>query len=299
VTNTTTEFWSLTDPTGTDRSLQDYAWNIQKWGGARDSVPPVRGADVVIPYRPGQLHMDKLPDSQVISLGMTVQGSNSAGARNTTRGPRGQFRDNWRALRNLLWQQQTQYTLTKRWLDSTGTLQTASAKCEFAGGLGLTTVSEYNGTFSVDLLLADPFFYGAQQTIAFDSSLGTTGSNPATAVTTYTGPILGDYFAQRVTIAATPKSATDVTNPRIDNIATNPDSWWLLGKTVLGASSLTIDLVEQSAVDGTAEAARYVQHFGYPEWLRIQPAASGASNLKFSARAGNWVGTLGYYPAYL
>lgn len=151
--NYTDTYW---DVDGT--SLETYAWGIQQLVEAREAPPPLRGEDYVIPEAAGQLWVPKVPDSRVITLEMWVIGQDAAGNVTDDAG----WRANLRALRALLWVPDAQVTLTKRWRASGGGVDSASAEVQYAGGL--TYEVEDRGLMvartSVDLKLADPYFYG-------------------------------------------------------------------------------------------------------------------------------------------
>lgn len=152
--NTTETYWDID---GT--SLQTLAYNIVTLGGDRLMPPGLRGKDLVIPYAPGEVFQDKVVDSRTITLGMWVQGVDVNGLE-TTLDARRQFDANWKTLKNLLWTPRKQVTLTKRFYDGS-TLKTAAAKAQFAGGMIPLMQGPARATFTVDLSLADPYFYSA------------------------------------------------------------------------------------------------------------------------------------------
>lgn len=156
--NSTATYW---DVNGT--SLQTYAWNISTLGGSRSGVPPLRGSNRALAYFPGQQWRPKVPDQRTLSLAMWVLGSDANGVAP----PAGStqeiaFTANLAALQALFWSggHGEQITLTKRWRTQAG-VQSASALAELAGTLEPEMTGPYRGTLVVDLLLADPFFYGA------------------------------------------------------------------------------------------------------------------------------------------
>lgn len=153
---TTDTYW---DVDGTP--LQTLAYNIVTLGGDRMMPPGLRGKDLTIPYAPGDVHQKKVVDSRTITLGMWVQGVDTDGL-NTTLGARRQFDANWKTLKHLLWTPRRQVVLTKRFYDGS-TLKTASAKAQFGGGMIPVMQGPARATFTVDLVLADPYFYGVEE----------------------------------------------------------------------------------------------------------------------------------------
>lgn len=158
MTNSTAEYWDVDGV-----SLNTFAYNITTLGGDRLAPPPLRGGNLAIPHTAGRVWMPKVVDQNVLTLGMWVIGSQADGSAPTTGYAKEQFNKNFRMLRRMLWTPNRQVTLTKRFYDESGTLRTASAKAQYAGGLNPTMNGQARGVFTVDLLLADPYFYGTQQ----------------------------------------------------------------------------------------------------------------------------------------
>ena len=153
----TETYWSLNGV-----SLHEYAWSIETIGGDLSSVPGSRGDDLTIPGRPGSVRQKKMPESRVLSLAMFTIGATANGAPGSD--VRIQHDRNYAALKRLFYSTtRTPGTLTKRFYDDTGVLRTASAQVELVGGLSPRMDGRARSTFVVDLLLADPFFYGTQK----------------------------------------------------------------------------------------------------------------------------------------
>lgn len=145
-------------------TLNTYAFNISTLGGTRLSPPPLRGSDLEVPYRHGQVALPRYVGPQTITLGMWVQGTQRDGSAP----PIGtsnylQFIKNFRTLRKALWSV-NEYDLTKTFYNNDLELVTATAKARFAGGLQPSMQGRAHGTFTVDLLLANPFFYAPVKT---------------------------------------------------------------------------------------------------------------------------------------
>lgn len=165
MTNSTQYYWSVDGV-----SLQTYAYNIETWGGDAQSPPPLRGGDTVIPYAVGETYHRKVPGARTISFGMWVVGANKDGSIPQGGSSRKLFEENWRKLRSLLWNPNRQIELTKRFKDwTTGQMVEATAKAEFAGGLAPTMNGTQRAVFTVQLRLADPFFYGKEKTVSINA----------------------------------------------------------------------------------------------------------------------------------
>lgn len=280
---TTAEWWSVFDRAGVERSLQTYAFNISSWGGDRQAPPPMRGDDVVIGYQPGEEWVAKMPGARVLSLGMWVTGANDDGTVPADKAL--EFRENWAMLRRLLWNRQERFTLRKRFYDEGGTLRTADAQAEFQGGLNPEMHGISAAAFTVDLKLADPFFYSSAQTISL---------NTAASGGVWSGTVLGDWYARKVSLTAT--ASNDVSSPSLTVDTMTPVASWSVLADVPTGKQFTMDVLSQSCrVDGV-NAGGLVSRFGSRDWLRLNP---GACQITASALVGAWTGTLTYYPAWV
>lgn len=156
MTTTTEVYWTYR---GT--ILNNLAWNIKTRGGSRMGTADPRGEDQLVPGMTGRRYLYKYRDSRIITLGMWVRGADQDGDR-----PIGaaalavKFDQNWDTLANLF-DVDGQQSLTKRFRDGVGGYKTATALAEYHGGLDADMSDEYKADFSPQLLLADPWFYGA------------------------------------------------------------------------------------------------------------------------------------------
>lgn len=161
--------------------LQDAygAWNITTMGGSRFALPTYRGQNVSVPYRAGQSWRAKYPDQRTLTLTMWTdgQGNNSMGAASYPASDQHlAFNNNLQAIRQLVFARNAggsvQLPLQRNWYLTQGTskLVTSTAMVEVAGSMDLTMNGRTNAAFSLDLLLADPYFYGALQTVACTGS---------------------------------------------------------------------------------------------------------------------------------
>lgn len=152
MTNTTEDYWSADGV-----SLQTYAQNIVTLGG-RFSPPKFRGDDITIPYSSGQRFIPKIPDSRIIPLAMWIRGYMPDDSLPSDGDLARQFDENWRTLRNLLWQPKRQFSLQKRFRNA-GLLRSATALAQYNDGLEPTMMGRNGAKFEVDLKLTDPYFY--------------------------------------------------------------------------------------------------------------------------------------------
>jgi hypothetical protein len=275
------------DRSGAEVPLQTYGYNITAWGGSRQAPPTPRGDNVTVPHVPGSLPMPKMPSSRVISLSMWVQGSDKYGNYPTDMSAQRRFRQNWAQLRRLLWNRQEPYRLIKRFFDESGVLRAATATVEFGSGLSPEAQGgSARSQFSVDLVLADPFFYSDPVTIPFDSS-------GATQPASWTGPVLGDWYARRVSILG---SAVGANNPAVTITANGVTANWQIQAQGLGGT-VSIDSPTQEALVGSDTYAPDVIHDAANDWFLIPPEPSVL--IAFGADGGSWSGMLTYYPAWL
>jgi hypothetical protein len=218
---TTEQFWAADDV-----SLATYAWNIETWGDTRQSPPPLRGDDVLIPYRPGRRWVAKQVDSKEIVLRMWVIGSDEDG--NVEVDQEQEFYRNWTLLKRLLWRPRAQFKLTRRWFED-GELQVASAQAQFADGLEPGMTGKTRAEFSVTLMLADPFFYGEPipnhnlrlpvRPVSYVRRLGDQESSRV--VVTFAGPL----YSPVLTNAAKHMVAYDGVIPEGSTVTLDVDEW--------------------------------------------------------------------------
>ena len=224
----TTEYWSVDG-----ESLDTYAYRIESWGGSRLSPPPVRGANVQIPYVPGTKFAPKLPDERVITLGMWIIGADpTTGA--VPADAAEQFNENWDALIRLFYRPWEEYNLGKRWKIG-GSLLAATGRASYHGGMDPEMWSRTGAHFAVDLKLCDPYFYDTTDvTTSLAVGVQDTINNA------------GHGILHKITVKLYgPLTNPTVTNDTYDVAFTYPD--------VLGVGEvLTLDVKEFTAdIDGT------------------------------------------------
>jgi hypothetical protein len=255
-------------------ALQQPYWNIATFGGSRSGLPTLRGQNYQVPYRAGQLWRAKYPDQRTITLTMWTDWQMSAGQSYPAGDPRRAFNDNWQALRQLFWYRSAggsvQGQLQRNWFltqGGTGTMVTSTAMAEIAGSMDPTMNGRLSAAFSVDLLLADPYFYGAQQVQAVTTAGGTI-TNPAEGVA-------GEGYASAVngfTVALT--AAATVTNLTAGVAFTHSGA---------GVASwpVTLDILRYTATDNAGNnVIAGLAHTGGRAWMCL---LNGANVITVSA----------------
>lgn len=272
----TAEFWTVDG-----YSLQTYAYNIATWGGSRQSPPPLRGEDLLIPHRVGRAWVPKVADSKTMTMGMWVIGATDAGTVPTDGTGRRVFEKNWRLLKRLLWTPNRQIELTKRFYDDADALVYATALAQYAGGLEPEMTGRTRAAFTVDLKLADPFFYGRPQTISL------------TAGTSVSVPALGDAETIKTIVTL----SGPLTTPQI-MLSSNPSVGFTYNGTLGSGETLVVDIENFKATkytaSGSTKAVGLITNSGASYyWLPIGPlpssmllsAASGAGTASIVTQA--------------
>lgn len=276
MTNTTPQYWEANGI-----SLNTYANNLTSWGDGREGARAFRGENQLIPFRAGKRHVKKLPDSYVMTLSGWVLGNDGDSPSSSVEG----FRANWRKLRRALWNQGEQFELTKRWIDPDDgvTMRTATAMVEFVGGMEPKMIGPQGAFFSVDLELADPFFYGTEQSHTF-------AADSATNLT-----ILGDYPTTKVRFEFEgPLEAAEVRN------TTATPNIWIRYAILDDNDTATIWVDDWRALenDGGVETLTIgkVYYNGAPG-LFILP--TGLQHFEFNVGAGTGTVVMYWQPAWL
>jgi hypothetical protein len=187
-------------------------YNIATFGGSRFGIPTGRGQDYEVPYRAGQLWRAKYPDERTVTLTMWTDSQMSANQSYPAADPRRAFNDNWQALRAAFFtrgaQGGLQGQLQRNWYWTQGgspTMVTSTAMAEIAGSMDPTMNGRTSAAFSVDLLLADPHFYGSQQSQVVSTAGGT--------IVNLGEGVAGEGFASAVnSFTVTISQASTVTN---------------------------------------------------------------------------------------
>lgn len=277
---TTDTFWDINGV-----PIQTYAYNVSTWGGDLQAPPPLRGDDLTIPYRPGRVFQARRPDGRSLTFSMWVQGSDEDGRVPTTKTMRAEFEKNFSMLRNLFWNQGKQVIITKRWRDyTTGGMRSASARAVYAGGIDPSMHGSLHASFTVEMYLSDPFFYGGEVTVPFSAL----ASSPVAT------NVLGDYETTDILI--------DFEGPRNNMRLTNVDAgvYVNVNQNISFGQVIRLDVNNFRAVKNpvgpTTNVIGSVTQFGHPFWFVLRP---GIQNLTLSSSTGTGGGTLKYRPRWL
>ena len=224
------------------------------------------------PYAQGVLYMGQHADTETTAMKLLGPSSNFPTRVLRDFKPSKQAaRNNWRALRTLLWNPRKQFNLTRRWYDAAGTLRTATARAQFTGGMEPDV--EAGGTrmrFTIDLFLADPFFYGPEETVTLTRS-------------TQSKTILGDWSSvkARVELAGS-QGPTAIT-------VNGENAHGLTYTTAIGSGvTAVLDIENFTAKEGANGKTASVTHSGSRFWLEPEPGTQS-----FTA-SGTGAGTIKY-----
>lgn len=261
---------------GTALQSANGAWNIATMGGSRFGVPVMRGQNVPVPYRAGQSWRAKYPDSRTVTLTMWADGIGSS-AGYPSADQRLGFNNNIQQLRDLFFNSGASGSilgqLQRNWYwsqNGTPTLVTSTAMAELAGSMDLTMNGRTGASFSVDLLLADCYFYGAQR----NQTITTSGS-----ITAFGEGVVGQGWPSAVsgfTVSVT--NACTVTN------VTAGCSFTISGVT---NSPVTVDVLNQTVTDSLGNnVIGTLSHAGARQWMAL---VTGTNNITVSAGSATWI----------
>lgn len=242
------------------------AWNITTMGGSRFGIPVYRGQNIPVPYRAGQSWRAKYPDSRTITMTMWADGAGNNGlAQYPASDQRLAFNSNIQSLRALFFNRGASGSqlqqLQRNWyfyLNGTPTLVQSTAMAEIAGSMDLTMNGRTGAGFAVDLLLADPYFYGAQQVSAVTTSGTVTGLGEG---------VVGEGWpsvVSRFTVALT--AATTVSNTTAG-----------CAFTLTSGSNfpVTVDIMNQTVTDSLGNnLISNFTHTGSRLWMAVLPGGN-------------------------
>ncbi len=241
----TTERWTFA---GFD--LNSYATLVQRME-AGDTLPGLRGDDVVIPARSGRFQAGKRFDHRRVALAMWVSHLTAAGADGVT-APR-QSRANLDALLTVL-ARRTTGALVRTMPD--GTTRTATAECV---AVDVPDYPVHRDGFPVvaDFQLADPWFYGA------DLLVGPTTISASPTDLVANNP--GSIASERIVFSL----VGPLSNPRITNQTTG---WYLeCLVTVAAGQILVLDTWAATALNNGVNAIGSVRHSGGAGLFQVEP----------------------------
>lgn len=138
--------------------LNHYGYNISTLAG-QGQLPPVVGENAQRTNRHGRRWRKKVTDQRPLTLSMWVRGSFEDDRFGMPFDQRQQFNANWQTLKGIFGVFDRQLLLTRR-VDLPDGLLMQYAKAELRGDMDPTPQGEAAATFSVNLIMADPFWYG-------------------------------------------------------------------------------------------------------------------------------------------
>ena len=248
--------------------LNTYAYNIRTLSG-RESTPPVVGENREVVGRAGASWQRKDYGPRQEAWAMWVLGCDVDGGFPSTHSRRAEFNENLEQLKRVFGVRHRQLVLEKRKEFPDG-LRTYSALGEVVDVIDPETMAGgTRATFSVGMLLADPFWYLPTESATFDSA-GATVTNPGTAI------------AQKMTIVFT----GPLTFPRLTNTVNEVEV--RLGRSLTAGQSVILDTDRFTAVDqGGVNSIGSVSQFGSDWWMELHP---GPNPLELTNSNGGPVG---------
>lgn len=283
MTNLIPEYWDID---GT--SMHTLGTHLSNLGGDFTGGADLRGENLSVPYRPGAFWVEKTPGQRTLTLAVNVTDAKPDGSFEATETLRkARFNANLRAVRRLLWRDNGgQFSLTKRWYEAdfsagtpVATLVSATALAEFSDGIEPEGDDAFSCMFTVDLLLADPYFYGPTVTVTAAAGASASCVNPGdaravgnNAVLTFVGPLA---------------------NPVVDL-----DGRTLgIGASIATGDSVVVDLAAWSVLR-TSDGANLIGTLTRSGSRALLPIPIGASTLTVSASGAGSI-ELTFKPPYL
>lgn len=309
------EYWSVANLDGSDPvSLHQWGWSVTTVGGSRYDLPPRRGSDITIAYRPGQVHRRKVPDARQITLSMFMVGWDPA----TGQAPDDQltqWNDNWDLLRRKVFRHyllpDQRVRLIRRWFLTAPTFPTtrtgdeciqgdpgvpapgkrlvsAFALAEMTGQMPPSMTGRFRAEFELDFTLPDPYFYGGTTVSATLRNNGT-----PTYIWNDGHDAAGPGYIQ-----------VDLYGPLIDpvitNLSTNPDSWVkYTGTIALGEHYRYVInrfTAERILTNGAINKIAGISNYGARYWVNVLP---GANKFTLTAAAGTGTAVIAFRPSYV
>jgi hypothetical protein len=240
-------------------------------------VPPLRGDDRRYAFRPGAEYRPRVTDSGSLTLGLWLLGMDGPGS--TSAAWEANYAGAERQLRRLLRPDGgREFTISKTWTDDLGS-HTATGR-GIAGSIERARSGRFAGRLTVDIGMADPFFYGSAVAVNLPAGAAVVVDNPGDALTT----------------ALTLDLAGQLSNPKVTN-STGDDVWVKLGTDIAGGDSIRADVLTGSVLrdsDG-ANLIGTLTHSGARPWLLLR---RGANTVTLTTDSGAGSGVLTFQPVY-
>lgn len=256
--------------------LLSIAAEVQRVDGAL--APELRGSDRVYAFRPGAAFRPRVEDSGALTLGLWLLGQDGSGSTPAD------FAVNYaaaeRTLRRLLRPDGgAEFAITRTWSDDLGT-HTATGH-GIAGTIERARAGRHAGRVTVDISMADPFFYGSAVTVPLVKGV----------------PAVVDNLGDAGTMTVELDLIGALSNPVVTNSTPAPEIWVKVGTAI--AAGDTVRLVGDAATvlrdsDG-ANLIGALTHSGNRAWFRL---GRGANSVTLSADSGAGSAVLRYWPVY-
>jgi hypothetical protein len=257
--------------------LLDLASDVQRIDA--NLAPPLRGDDRQYAFRPGRAYRARVTDSRSVTLGLWLIGQDGPG---TTVAD---YMDNYAAaerdlLRLLRPDGGREFEISKTWTDDLGT-HTATGRGIAPGGIERNRAGKHAGRVTVDIGMADPFFYGSVITVPLTKNVPATITNP------------GDEGTVMVEI----DYAGILSNPVVTNSTPDPEIYVKVGTAIAAGDTvrLNADLATATRDSDGANLIGAVTHSGHRAWLRL---GTGANQVTLTADSGAGSAVLRYWPIY-
>lgn len=312
MSNSSPEWWSIVDTNGQEISLHQWGWSVTTVGGSRYDLPPRRGTDMTMAYRPGQIHRRKLPDARQMSLIMFMVGWDPATGNVVNPDQRLQWNDNWDKLRRLVYRHSLlsdqRVKLTRRWFLTAPTfpttrsgdiaiqgdpgvpasgqsrLLTAFAFAEMTGNMDPAMTGRFRSDFQLDFTLADPYFYGDTVTVTLHPGDTAYVYNDGHDVAA-SGYLQVDMYGP-------------IVHPKITNLSTNPDSWVQWNGTLHDGEHLQMVINRFQCIkvtDNTNQIGK-ITSYGGRFWVSLLP---GVNKIHLDAASGSGSAVISFRPPYV
>jgi hypothetical protein len=242
-------------------------------------APPLRGSDRQYAFRPGAEFRPRTTDSRTITLGLWLLGQDGAGS--TPADYEANYAGAERQLVRLLRPDAgREFEISRTWTDDLGT-HTATGRGVAPGGPERKRAGRFSGRVTVDIFMADPFFYGSAVAVPLPVGAATVVSNA------------GDDSTSAVVL----DFAGPLSNPTVTNSTLAPEVWVKAGTDLAAGDGLTLDVRATSVLrdsDG-ANLIGAVTHSGARAWL---PLGRGANTVTLSTDSGAGSAVLTFQPVY-
>ncbi len=271
------EFWSVDGV-----PLNQFAYAVTTVGGSPRGFPTLSGSEPVYPGRVGQEFRPKSVQARTITLDMYVNGYRTDGdSQVQDQDSELWFNHNWESLQRLFWTPENQIELTRRWrviardrhtgeilYNEDGSYKQeiikATAMAQISGAMEPQMTGRNRATFSVDLLLSDPYFYGDERAVSLNLdvpnvTLWNNGTAPTTGTGCYfqvKGPYVEDVYSLVFRLSSEWSTSSRVTVGANPAFSSKPHWMECAVPDLSGADNLTFYFDKSVAIAGGVVSTR-------------------------------------------